>query len=177
MERFKKDYVTGTLVQRAAGMNPTQAQINAYAAQLSDHSGVPLDLLLATFQIESSGYQFNHTGDYPGFPNVAATKDWSSTAVGLMLVTNDNALADFNKKNPLGIKYNNADIAWGWQKNMDVGAFYLAKGYNLAQEKFGHLPKATIYQKTYGFYHDGNFSTQSKAAQDAWNNYIKGKKK
>ena len=64
-----------------------------------------------------------------------------------------------------------------WQKNMDVGAFYLNKGYNLAQEQFGHLPKATIYQKTYGFYHDGNFNTQSKAAQDAWSNYINGKRK
>ncbi len=177
LERFKKDYAAGTLVQREAGVNPTQAQINAYAAQLSDRHGVPLELLLATIQIESSGYQFNPTGAYQGFPNVAVAKDWSSTAVGLMQVTNDNALADFNKKNPLGIKYNNADIAWDWQKNMDVGAFYLNKGYNLAQEQFGHLPKATIYQKTYGFYHDGNFNTQSKAAQDAWSNYINGKRK
>lgn len=177
LDRFKRDYAAGTLVQRAAGVNPTQAQINAYAAQVSDRSGVPLELLQATIQIESGGYQFNPTGAYQGYPNVAVTQDWSSTAVGLMQVTNDNALADFNKKNPLGIKYNNADIAWDWQKNMDVGAFYLAKGYNLAQEKFGHLPKATIYQKTYGFYHDGNFNTQSKAAQDAWSNYINGKKK
>ncbi|RVU33430.1 hypothetical protein EOE67_17055 [Rheinheimera riviphila] len=177
LERFKKDYAAGNLVQRAAGANPTSAEINAYAAQLSDRNGVPLDLLLATIQIESSGNQFNPKGAYQGFPNVAVTKDWSSTAVGLMQSTYSGSLADFNQNNPDKVKYTYADIAWDWQKNMDVGAYYLNKGYKEVSRQYKGYPTETIYQKSYGYYHDGNIGKQSQAAQDAWNRYLNGNKK
>lgn len=94
-----------------------------------------------------------------------------------MQSTYSGSLADFNKNNGRGLTYTYADIAWDWQKNMDVGAFYLAKGYKDAARLYKGYPTETIYQKAYGYYHDGNIDTQSQASQDAWINYMNGIKK